>query len=180
MDRQTHNTHLKTEINGTTPQRLHLMLIDGALRYARKTLTDWEGGRLDDAHENCRQCRNLLVELFSTTKTDTSEISERTADLYVYLMQAITQADMEGDTSQIDKLIRILEIEQGTWREICQRFPHTVEPENKKTTELDTRGKNAIPPPDLPHRRIGDTARTKPSNPFTPDSDARPGTNWER
>jgi len=179
MDRQARNVYLETEINTATPQKLRLMLIEGALRSARQTLVHWKDNRSDDARESCRRCRNMLLELFTTTKTQTSNVAEKTADLYIYLIQAITQADAEGDTSQIDDLIRILEIEQGTWREVCQRFPNTIASQSNTTTELDARGFKAIPPPDLPHRRIGDSARGKPSNPYTPNSETPPGIRLE-
>ena len=126
MDRNARNAYLETEVTTATPQKLRLMLIDGSLRFAQLTLDHWENGRDLDARDACRRCRDVLLELFSSLKTDHSGIANQTADVYLFLIRAITQAEADGDPVHVDQVIRVLEIERGTWQQVCEKYPRAT------------------------------------------------------
>ena len=165
MDYNARDAYLETEIKTATPQKLRLMLIDGALRFARLTLQHWEVSAQQEARETCRRCRNILLELLSSLNTESSSVAAKSADIYIYLIQAITQAELDDDTSQIDEVIRVLEIERGTWREVCEKYPHTASPGQHQRKEILPTGMKAIPPVDLPNPGLKAVADATPIAP---------------
>jgi len=164
MDRNAHNAYLETEVTTVTPQKLRLMLIDGGLRFARLTLEHWENGADADAREACRRCRDVLLELLSSLKTEQSEAASQTADVYLFLVRTITQAEVDGDPAMIDQVIRVLEVERGTWQQVCEKYPQALVPD--EVQEIKATGMKAIPPADLPHRRVGDQGYQASGNPY--------------
>ena len=164
MDRNARNAYLETEVTTATPQKLRLMLIDGSLRFARLTLDHWENGRDLDARDACRRCRDVLLELFSSLKTDHSEIANQTADVYLFLIRAITQAEADGDPVHVDQVIRVLEIERGTWQQVCEKFSRAIAADEAR--EIKATGLKSIPPVDVSRRRAGDQADHTSAHPY--------------
>lgn len=164
MDKNARDVYLETEIATATAQKLRLTLIEGGLRFARQTLDHWENGCDLEAREACRRCRMVLLELLSSLKTEQSEIASNTADIYLFLIRTVTQAEVDGDPVQIDQVIRVLELERGTWQEICVKFP--TETAVGETREITASGLKAIPPADVPHRREGDGKSRETDNPY--------------
>ena len=49
MDTNPGNAYLEVQVLTATPQRLRLMLIAGAIRWARQALSCWDADRADEA-----------------------------------------------------------------------------------------------------------------------------------
>ena len=165
MDRTAQNAYLEAQANTATPQKLRLMLIDGGLRFARQTLDHWENGCDSEAREACRRCRDVLLELLSSLKTEKSDIANQMADVYLFLVRTITQAEVDGDPLWVDKVIKVLEVERGTWQELCNKYPNTVVPPEAREVKV-TGLEVTLPKDDFPHRRTGDRSYPASGNPY--------------
>jgi flagellar protein FliS len=111
-----------------TPQKLRLMLIEGAIRFARKTIQHWEASENDQALESIIRCRNIVSELLSSVRVAESELTKQVASLYLFVFQHLTQAQLRRDAKLVEEAIGILEIERGTWRQLCEEMPHAPVP----------------------------------------------------
>jgi len=177
MDRNARDTYLETDVNTATPHKLRLMLIDGGLRFARLVLERWENDCPLEGRDACRRCRNILLELLSSLNTNDSEIAQQSADLYLFLIQSVTQAEIDNDPTGIHDVIRVLEIERRTWQEVCDKHPQaTANKEEKREIHAPAK---SIPPTDLTHRRTGDLGSEKKTNPFSPDKAPTKGLSLE-
>ena len=61
----TPEIYLEMQVGTATPQRLRLMLIEAALRQARRTLVLWSEGQSDAALEALIRCREIVGELIA-------------------------------------------------------------------------------------------------------------------
>ena len=177
MDRNVLNAYLETEVTTATPQKLRLMLIDGSLRFARLTLKHWENGRDREAVDACRRCRDVLLELVSSLKTNRFEVADQIADVYLFLIRAITQAEADGDPVHLDQVVRVLEIERGTWQQVCEKYPRATAANDIR--EVTSTGLQPIPPVDVTRRRVGDQRDQTSANPFAADRNLRKGLRLE-
>jgi flagellar protein FliS len=121
--------YLETQLLTATPQRLRLTLIEGALRFAHLTLQQWEAGSNDEAFESLLRCRGIVTELMAAIRPDGSDVAKRVLAVYVFIFQALTEAQVRRDAQKLDNAIQILEIERDTWRELCEKMPEAPEPE---------------------------------------------------
>src|SRR5262245_21839879 len=118
MDRSAPDSYLETQITTATPQRLRLMLIEGALRQARFAGEAWREQRAEDALEALIRCRDIVAELLSGIRLDQSPLVQQTLGIYAFLFSALTEVQQSRDTHQLAGIIRVLEEERETWTEV--------------------------------------------------------------
>ena len=123
LDAFPQSAYLETQIATATPQRLRLMLIEGALRTARKTAEAWEQERKDEALESLIRCRAIVTELIAGIRAGSSPLADKVLSLYLFLFQELTETQFSGDPDKLSGVIRVLEEERTTWQELCEALP---------------------------------------------------------
>jgi flagellar protein FliS len=99
------------------------MLIDGAIRCAKQTLDFWSEERNEEAIESLIRCRAIVGELLSGVRIDHSQLTRHVANVYLYLLRCLTEAQLKRDRQRLEETIKILEIERETWRLVCEKMP---------------------------------------------------------
>ncbi len=128
MNQEARDSYFEAQVMTATPQKLRLMLIEGAIRFARKSIQHWEAGENDQALEAIVRCRNIISELLSSIRVGESELTKQVASLYLFVFQHLTKAQLRRDVKLVQEAIGILEVERGTWRELCEQMPHAPVP----------------------------------------------------
>ncbi|MBC7854126.1 MAG: flagellar protein FliS [Pirellulaceae bacterium] len=113
------HAYLETQIATATPQRLRLMLIDGALRRARQTAEAWAGPSPGDALEPLIGCRSIVAELIAGIREGSSPLADKVLGIYLFLFRELTEAQLRNDVARVGGVIRVLEEERITWQEVC-------------------------------------------------------------
>jgi flagellar protein FliS len=122
MTTQSRDIYFETQVHTATPQRLRLMLLDGALRHGRLTLELWRESQADQALESLIRCRDIVGELLSGAHPDQSPLARQVTALYAYLFSALTEAQQTRDAALVAAVIRVLEEERETWRLLCEQL----------------------------------------------------------
>ena len=128
MNQEARDSYVEAQVLTATPQKLRLMLIEGAIRFARKTILHWEAGDNARALDAIVRCRNIVTELLSSIRVADSELTKQVASLYLFVFQHLTQAQLRRDAKLVNEAIEILEVERETWRELCEQMPHAPVP----------------------------------------------------
>ena len=123
MDDQSRSTYLETEVMTATPQRLRLMLIEGALRFASLAQENWHAGHDDAANQSLAKCRAILAESLGAIRADTSQVATQVRDLYVFLLKSTLEVGQSRDLDRLASIIGLLQIERETWRQVCFHTP---------------------------------------------------------
>jgi flagellar protein FliS len=113
------NAYLETQIATAAPQQLRLMLIEGALRFARRTAEAWHEERPGDALESLIRCRAIITELIAGIRQGSSDLADKVLSIYLFLFQELTEAQLRQDASRLEGIIRVLEEERATWQAVC-------------------------------------------------------------
>jgi flagellar secretion chaperone FliS len=129
MDERSYQ-YLESQVMTATPQKLRLMLIDGAIRWANQTLELWQSGQPERATEALIHCRAILRELLAGVRVDESELTRRVAAVYLFLLRSMTEAQLKLDRQRVLETIQVLEIERETWRMVCEQMPETPFPDD--------------------------------------------------
>ena len=116
------NTYLENEVFTATPQKLRLMVIDGALRFANRALDVWDQDTV--RNDALTRCRALVSELLSSIKVDETKVAQNVARLYAFVYELLVDAHIDKDKSKVSETIEILQIERETWRQVCEAMPH--------------------------------------------------------
>src|SRR5690242_15326967 len=113
--------YFETEVLTAPPQRLRLMLIERAIGMAQATLEAWREARWDEALESNIRCRDLITELLAGLDPAASPTARDVAGIYSFLFVSVTEAAAQHDEVKLLNVIRILEIERETWRQVCEQ-----------------------------------------------------------
>lgn len=111
-----------------SPQRLQVMLLDGALQYARRAIAHWEAGRIYEGGEAVIGCQRIVTELLRGLRPEQApELVAQVTSLYHYVFRTLMEASSQRDAAKVNAAISILEIERETWRQVCEQLGSSLE-----------------------------------------------------
>jgi flagellar protein FliS len=129
--------YFENQVFTATPQRLRLMLIDGALTYARKATQHWEQGRIYEGGEAIVGCQRIVTELLRGLRADVApDLVANVADVYNYVFRCLIEAGLKRDAIKLIDAVRVLEIERETWRQLCEQLGTPLESGQPPTQRL--------------------------------------------
>lgn len=122
------NDYFETQINTATPQKLRLMLIEGAIRFGQQAIDFWQQGRGEDGLSALLRCQAVVAELLGGVREDGTPLTRQVIDIYVFLALQLNEAEMNADPQQIAEVIQVLQEDRQTWQELCQQLPEAPQP----------------------------------------------------
>ena len=123
------SNYLETEVMTATPQKLQLMLISAAIRNAQQARELWAVDRDEEAAEALVRCQQIVSEMISGLSPDhDQELVKKVAGLYMFVFRALVSAHLKRDETQLTEAIGVLEIQQDTWRQVCDQLGTTTKP----------------------------------------------------
>jgi flagellar protein FliS len=120
MDAVAREQYLSSQVFTATPERLHLMLIDGAIRFSRQLRDALAAGDLEAATDVGERCRNVLSEMLLCVQRDGNEAAKRVRSIYAFLLREVAEAQLRRESGRLDGVLDVLAIERDTWTEVCE------------------------------------------------------------
>lgn len=123
MPASARDTYLETEVLTATPQKLQLMLIDGALRFIELARRHWKNDEDEKACEALIRSQRIVTELLGGLNKDVDpDLAGKVASIYLFVFRTLLSANNERDEEKLDDVVRILNIERETWRQVCEKL----------------------------------------------------------
>lgn len=108
--------YLRSKVMSASPEELRLLLLDGALRFARIAEAGLESRNYEQIYNGFTQCRAIILELSTTIDaTKAPEVGPRVEALYNYMYAELVNASLEKDAARLGKVIELIEFERETW-----------------------------------------------------------------
>jgi flagellar secretion chaperone FliS len=122
MPQQARDSYLVTEVMTATPQKLHLMLIEGAMRLVHRALQHWAAREEVQAVEALSRAQEIVGEILAgfDREADPSLVN-RVAAIYAFVLRSLVEASFERDPKKVAGVLRVLESERQTWRQLCEQ-----------------------------------------------------------
>jgi flagellar protein FliS len=128
MQSSPQSSYLEAQVLTATPQKQRLMLIEGAIRFARQTLQLWEEKHDELACDALTSCRNIIAELISSITIQEDDLTRRVAAIYVFIFQTIVEAQLKRSKKSLQDALDVLAIERETWQLLCEQMPEAPTP----------------------------------------------------
>jgi len=127
MQAAARETYLATEVMTAPPQKLQLLLIEGAMRFCNLALSRWEQGDQEAAGEALTRAQGIITELIAAVRPEHNrELARKAASVYLYLFRTLVDAHLRHDAQLVRDALRVLDVERGTWQEVCKRLAGTT------------------------------------------------------
>ena len=121
-DTHAHDAYLEAQVLTATPQKLRLLLLDAAIRFAQEALRCWDQGDDPVAAVAVGRCRSVVAELLSGISPE-SELGAQVAELYTYLYRSLIEIQRDRDAAKLQQMVRVLEEDRKTWLQLCEAMP---------------------------------------------------------
>lgn len=124
--------YLETQVLTAQPHQLHLMVVDGALRFARKAAQAIENGKFEEGHFALDKSRDLVAELIGGLDPGQQpEMIEQLKALFVFVYENLNHADVKQEASYIHDAIKVLNIHREGWCELVNQLQSTTPDKTK-------------------------------------------------
>ncbi len=91
------SSYLESKVLTAPPHRLHLMLIEGAIRYGRLAEDCLKQGDPTAAAGPLLRVIDIVGELLAGVRETKSELNKQIGDLYLYLFRRVSEAKINAD-----------------------------------------------------------------------------------
>ncbi len=117
MNTDTATAYLKTTVLTAKPEQLRLMLLEGAVKFARQGREGLATNAHEQAYNGLSRSRDIVVELMTSIRGDTdASLRDRVRGLYAFIFKLLVDASFERDVAKVDDAVRLLEYEVETWK----------------------------------------------------------------
>lgn len=112
-------TYKNNQILTATPGELTLMLYEGAIKFCNIAVLGIEQKNIEKANNNIKKCRAIITELRATLNFD-YPVAQDFENVYVYLIQRLTDANIQKDKEILEEVLEHLREMKETWKEIMK------------------------------------------------------------
>ncbi len=129
--------YLETQVMTASRERLHLMVVEAAIRSGRQAEAALAETDIETAFLALSQCRSCVSEILGGINVELNpEVGERLKGLFAFVQKNLLFADVRRDPQLIRDALTILESHRRTWLELLERLqqeraalrgPHSAE-----------------------------------------------------
>ena len=126
MSMTPQNNYLAAEVLTASPQKLQLMLLEAAVRSAERARTLWQEGHDVGAAKSLGHAQEIVGEILAGLDREADpELVGKVAGVYLFLFRTLGDASIHHDEQKLDEAIRVLRLEQETWRQLCEKLSNS-------------------------------------------------------
>jgi flagellar protein FliS len=101
------------------PERLVVMLYDGARRFLHQAATAMRDGDVPTAHERLRRAERIIEHLLATLDMSQGDISERLEAIYAFCLELLGEGRIRQDPTRLDKVGELLGELREAWAQLA-------------------------------------------------------------
>ena len=101
------------------PERLVVMLYDGARRFLHQAATAMRDGDVPTAHERLRRAERVVEHLLATLDMSQGELPERLEAIYAFCLELLGEARLRQDPERVDQVSGLLGELRDAWAQLA-------------------------------------------------------------
>ena len=108
--------------------RLHLMLIEGAIRFGRQAEETMRRGDMAAASAPLMKVIEIVGEMLAGVRGQKTELNKQIANLYWFMFRLVSEAKINDDVDKLAEALKLLEFERETWQLVCDKLASELAP----------------------------------------------------
>ena len=108
-------------VQTASPEKLLLMLYDGAIKFLKQAIEAIENQDLAVAHEKILKVQDIITELMITVDTSV-EVGKNLYLLYDYFLQRLIAANVKKENAYLEEVKSYLEELREVWQQAALSF----------------------------------------------------------
>lgn len=111
--------YTESAVMTATPERLVVMLYDGAIRFLNQSAAAMRSGLRQESRSRMRRAEAIIDELNLTLDMEQGEISTRLRSIYLFCKRQLAEATLEQSDAKIATVIELLDELRESWEELA-------------------------------------------------------------
>lgn len=101
-------------------EELTLMLYNGAIKFIKQAKIFINEKQMENAHKSIVRAEDIIAELNITLNMD-YEISENLRSLYTFILDRLTDANVQKSTDVLNEILPLVEDLRDTWQQAMKQ-----------------------------------------------------------
>jgi flagellar secretion chaperone FliS len=111
--------YTESSVMTAPPEKLVVMLYDGAIRFLRQSAVAMRAGNREVAVNRIHRADAIIDELNFTLDMSHGQISTGLRSIYLFSKRHLSEAIVERDPERVDEVIRLLSELREAWQQIA-------------------------------------------------------------
>lgn len=121
--RSGYQQYKKTSVESASREKLLLMMYEGAIKYIKRAQLAIEKKDISARGENIGRAFDIIIELNSTLNHEVAgEIAANLEQLYMFVTDQLTQANVQGKSEYLDHALRVLNTLHEGWMQAVEKI----------------------------------------------------------
>ena len=113
-----YNVYKNNSVNYASKEQLLLMLVEGAVKFAKIARQAIVEKQVYKAHENIIKTQNIYYELMTSLDVNNGgEWAKALMNIYDFIVRRLTDANLKKDINIMNEIIPLIEDVRDTWEE---------------------------------------------------------------
>ncbi len=110
------NQYLQNEVLTASPEKLTLMLYEGAIKFMRMSILHIRAKELAAANTTLLRAQDIIQALMASLDME-QDVSRNLASLYEFMTHTLVEANIHKDVTRIEQVIKMAGELRDTWAE---------------------------------------------------------------
>ncbi|WP_150845057.1 MULTISPECIES: flagellar export chaperone FliS [unclassified Clostridium] len=111
-----YNAYKNNSVNYASKEQLLLMLLDGAVKFAKMARQAILDKDIKKSHENLVKTQDIFTELMITLDQNAGEWAVNMYKIYDFIKEKLFQANLKKDVKILDEVMPLIEEVRNTWQ----------------------------------------------------------------
>lgn len=121
--KNAYQKYKQTSIQSASREKLLLMLYEGAIKFVKQAIIAVEQKKIADKGMLIGRAYDIVLELNNTLDHKVGgEISIRLEQLYMYITEQLTQANIKNDVTHLQNALKVLETLYDGWKQAVEQL----------------------------------------------------------
>ncbi len=112
-----YNAYKNNSVNYASKEQLLLMLLDGAVKFAKMARQAILDKDIIRSHENLVKTQDIFTELMITLDQNAGEWAVNMYEIYDFIKEKLFEANLKKDVKVLDEVMPLIEEVRNTWQE---------------------------------------------------------------
>ena len=149
MTTDKNREYLEARVQTANSAQLHVMLLDGALRFGREAEKAVVRGDELGYQPLLLRTMDIVEELLVGVRHSTDDLNEKLAQLYTFVYARLTSVYVNGDKKMMTEALEVLQYQRETWRQAVEKLAADAEAEAPEQAAQKAAKKAPTPKPHL-------------------------------
>jgi len=105
------------------PERLVVMLYDGARRFLHQAAVTMAGGDVQTSHDRLRRAEAIIDHLLATLDMSQGEIAQRLESIYIFCQRLLAEGRIRRDPQKLEQVSELLGELRDAWDRVGAAAP---------------------------------------------------------